>query len=146
MVSSSNLPRHGDPIIQETPDSLGGNKLIASPQFQEFLDELGRLVNSSNQEPLSIEDLIQLITDNESTIKSSFSNLLNKINAINIDHIYINDAKISQIIAINNSLQNQIIDNGQLINVQNSLIEQQSVQLSKVNERVNDLEQLINVN
>jgi hypothetical protein len=45
---AANNPRHGDPIIEAAADLLGSKKLIASHQFQEFLDDLGDMVTNDN--------------------------------------------------------------------------------------------------
>jgi len=43
---AANNPKHGDAIIRQSPDPLGGTKLIATQQFQRFLDELGDAANA----------------------------------------------------------------------------------------------------
>ena len=45
---AANNPKHGDAIIRAAPDALGGTKLIATRQFQQFLDQLGTAVDSSS--------------------------------------------------------------------------------------------------
>lgn len=55
----ANNPRHGDAIIKAVTDPIGGQKLIASNQFQAFLDTLGVVVNENVTENFS--DLEQLI-------------------------------------------------------------------------------------
>ena len=54
---AANNPRHGEAIIKVVTDATGGKKLIASDQFQAFLDQLGVVVNSNQ----AIGDLEQLI-------------------------------------------------------------------------------------
>lgn len=53
----ANNPRHGDEIIVNKKGSLGGEKLIASHQFQEFLDDLA----ADSDQVTDISDLVQLI-------------------------------------------------------------------------------------
>jgi hypothetical protein len=45
---ASNIPKHGDKIIERREDQLGGVKFVASFQFQRFLDEIGSLVQQSD--------------------------------------------------------------------------------------------------
>jgi len=47
---AANNPRHGDEIVRQSPDSLGGTKLIATRQFQQFLDQLGDTVNNEGSD------------------------------------------------------------------------------------------------
>ena len=47
---ASNIPKHGDAIIEVKTDGFGGKKLVASFQFQRFLDELGVVSNNSDSE------------------------------------------------------------------------------------------------
>jgi len=43
---AANNPTHGESIIKIVESTIGGKKLIATDQFQAFLDELGTLFNS----------------------------------------------------------------------------------------------------
>ena len=45
----SNLPKHGDNIIDRRKDATGREKLVASFQFQQFLDDLGAAESGSTQ-------------------------------------------------------------------------------------------------
>jgi hypothetical protein len=47
---AANNPKHGDAIVIQAPDSLGGTKLIATRPFQRFLDDLGVLDDSQNDD------------------------------------------------------------------------------------------------
>jgi len=81
---ASNRPKHGDAII-EVKESAFGKKLVASFQFQRFLDELGSDADGSDDESsqiiaslalkngalsakvsnqaLLVDDLVQLLSD-----------------------------------------------------------------------------------
>jgi hypothetical protein len=51
---AANNPKHGDPIVRESPDPLGGTKLIATRSFQRFLDDLGLIVNDQNDDAKNV--------------------------------------------------------------------------------------------
>ena len=51
---AANNPKHGDAIIRPAPDPLGGTKLIASRQFQQFLDQLGQTVDNESDDDVNV--------------------------------------------------------------------------------------------
>ena len=51
------IPRHGDEIIVKKQGRLGGERLIASRQFQSFLDDLA----GESDQLTEVSDLVQLI-------------------------------------------------------------------------------------
>ena len=46
--SMASIPKHGDSIIEQASSQLGGDKFIASFQFQKFLDDLGTLFDEQS--------------------------------------------------------------------------------------------------
>ena len=62
-------PRHGDEIIVSENGALGGSQLVASAQFQEFLDELGIITS----DPVSYTDLVQIVNIQTSQIDKLFT-------------------------------------------------------------------------
>lgn len=51
---AANNPKHGDAIVRVAPDALGGTKLVATRQFQQFLDQLGVAVDNENDNDINI--------------------------------------------------------------------------------------------
>lgn len=68
-MASSNLTKHGDDIIKRVPAPLGGEKLVASFQFQRFLDELGEIVLLSDDDSAqSIGGLLSSVSKNRAAV------------------------------------------------------------------------------
>lgn len=68
-MASSNLTKHGDEIIKRVKAPLGGEKLVASFQFQRFLDELGEIVLLSDDDnSQGVASLLTVVSKNRSLI------------------------------------------------------------------------------
>lgn len=66
----ANNPRHGDAIIKTVTDPIGGTKLIASNQFQAFLDTLGANIDSGdNESTVDIEQNIESLSLSASRLR-----------------------------------------------------------------------------
>jgi hypothetical protein len=48
-----NLPKHGDNIVDRRKDALGREKLVASFQFQQFLDDLSSAESGSSSQTIN---------------------------------------------------------------------------------------------
>lgn len=115
MASTSNIPKHGDPIIEERTDSLGAKKLSASRQFQQFLDQLGGLFDQTST---SSDDVIQLLSSNvgEIGILKAENARLSKINACNSQSLANMEAILGRIISEGRIMNKRIDEVEQLIN------------------------------
>ena len=144
--STSNIPRHGDNIISTGKDSLGGTKLFASPQFQRFLDELGRLFNDTGGGQ-NIEDITQELNASDATFSSKITQLRSAIeNLVNSEQdILVNQANIGQILAKNRDLTKIVDANGQSLAILEHNLTVVVTELRATNLRVEELEQLIHV-
>lgn len=60
----ANNPKHGDEIIVSQKSALGGTKLVAGRQFQEFLDDIGN-------NPVSTADIIQQLAILDGQVNTS---------------------------------------------------------------------------
>lgn len=67
-MTASNIPRHGEGIIEAIPSVLGEIRYVASFQFQQFLDSLGGAQDSSTVNTQDIDQLLQ-ITNSKSNGK-----------------------------------------------------------------------------
>ena len=47
---TANNPTHGEAIIKVVESTIAGKKLIATDQFQAFLDDLAKLLNTASSE------------------------------------------------------------------------------------------------
>lgn len=144
-MSSSNLPRHGDDLIKRVDSGIGTSKLIARPQFQQFLDELGALLDNTDTD---ISDLVQLFESQDANFQSKFSDILSQLKELQEaeQQAYSNESNLSSLLSTINGLKKTIESNNQLIHEQNATIDTLRTQSSKMNERIDSLEQLINVN
>ncbi len=143
-MPSSNLPRHGDSIIDRVNTTLG-EKLIANRQFQEFLDELGTLVDST---PTDINDVFQLVESNSAEFSSQIANILDRFEKISFpeQEIYVNQSTIDSMMSVVQKSIKSIESNNQLILAQNAAIDTLDSRYSKILKKVEDLEQEINGN
>lgn len=104
----ANNPRHGDEIIIEKPGNLGGKRLIASRQFQEFLDDLA----SDSSQITDVSDLVQIIatlSDQNQQLQSEIIRTNKMVNA-NSQRVAIMQSQIdgqqSKLIALSKKLNN----------------------------------------
>lgn len=144
MVRSSNLTRHGDEIIEQVTDATGRTKFVAKKQFQQFLDEVGTVVNVINVEG-GTTTVVQQLTSEGSFIPQLLvenSKLKKDINAL-LQILNENDSQQSAGISQLSSLKKSNSDNKQLIAEQKAIIDTLTGQLSKMDKRINNLEQLI---
>jgi len=75
-------PRHGDEIIVKKKGSLGGERLIASREFQAFLDDLA----GESDQLTGVSDLAQLIavaSDQNQQLHSELVRSNKRVNANN---------------------------------------------------------------
>lgn len=142
-MSSSNLPRHGDAIIEQKEGALGRRSLVARPQFQQFLDELGTLLDNPD---IDLSDITQIISS--ANYGSRIASLGSKVNKLKDSEqvTFINDALISRLRADNATLRRTIAINDQEINVLRSAVTSTQSAVKELRRRINDLEQSINVN
>ena len=108
-------PRHGDEIIVKKKGSLGGERLIASREFQAFLDDLA----GESDQLVDVTDLVQLI-------------------AIASDQ---NQQLHSEIVRTNKIINSNI----QLIATMQSEIQGLQSNLVTLSKKLNNVEQLANV-
>lgn len=175
MARSSNLTRHGDEIVEKIVDATGRSRLVAKRQFQQFLDEVGGIVNDANNQTVDLSDLLQLATSDSARIDSDLSSLSKKVLSLlsTVQEIYVNSADLSIVKAENIALRKELASTLQILSVNDStlaangmkisllnksdksnkqLISQQNAQIdtlnaiySKMNKRITNLEQLIHV-
>lgn len=136
----ANNPRHGDAIIKMVPDGLGGNKFIASRQFQQFLDDLGADQITASTDG---DDDLQLINAGQDAINSKISSLQSSITYL--DDKAQESQSNSAMIADNRDLRLLVNDSVELINITNSQLMHYQAISSKMNKRLDELEQLLNV-
>jgi hypothetical protein len=73
---ASNIPKHGEPIIEKKAGQLCGDKFIASFQFQRFLDELGALFDvQSDGESQEVFSLSVQLGANSAKIAATISQM-----------------------------------------------------------------------
>lgn len=89
-MAESNQPRHGEPIIKVVSSAIGDKKLVASFQFQRFLDELGELLVLTNtDEGQLIFSLVTRINGQDSALAvtaSELSDLINWVSALDTEN------------------------------------------------------------
>lgn len=66
---ANNNPRHGDEIITQKNSAQGGSRQVASPQFQQFLDDLGLITANT----VSYTDLVQIVNIQTAQIDKLFT-------------------------------------------------------------------------
>ena len=73
---ANNVPKHGDPIIEQQESSLGGVKFVASRQFQQFLDDLSSLsIDVDDDEEQDVVSISVQIGKNSATIRATLTQL-----------------------------------------------------------------------
>lgn len=114
---AANNPSHGDAIIKAVEDQFGSKKLIATDQFQAFLDELGTLFN--NLTSATSEDALQLLTQNNTDTLSAINVLQAKIKPISDSLQLIEDimGQIGQIQAESSRMNKRLLELEQLAHV-----------------------------
>lgn len=112
---AANNPRHGDAIIEPRRDALGNTKLVATIQFQRYLDELATL---------ALEDIES--TDADQIIAATNAAFRAKLNALS-----------TALLQLPNAIQDIQSNQGLVRRLQAQIREQQK--------QISDLEQLIHV-
>jgi cell division septum initiation protein DivIVA len=111
----SNQPRHGDEIIVPKKSALGGDKLIASRQFQEFLDDLA----TESAEFTDVSDIVQIastLSDKNQELQAELTRT-NKVLASNSQQIAIMQSAIDNLTSAFNSMGKQLNNVEQTANV-----------------------------
>lgn len=104
----ANNPRHGDEIIIKKRGRLGDDRLIASRQFQEFLDDLA----NDSSEITDVSDLVQIIATISDQNQQLFSELIqtNKIVSANSQQLAILQSEVhnlqSNVILLSRTINN----------------------------------------
>lgn len=120
-MASSSVPKHGDKIIVENPSALGEPKMVATPQFQRFLDEIGSLLDATGFDFRDAEQLFAVNDGRISALKTSFQNINKKFLEITSE-------------------------NTQLIAKQETEIQTLRANSRRMESMINDIEQLAHVN
>lgn len=113
----ANNPSHGDPIVKAVEDQFGSKKLVATDQFQAFLDELGILFDTLTS--TTSGDALQILMQNDADTLSSINNLQAKIKPLSDSFQLIEDiaAQIGQIKAESSRMNKTILELEQLAHV-----------------------------
>jgi len=147
MVRSSNLTRHGDEIIERVKDATGQVRFVAKRQFQQFLDEVGDVINiiNINDGTTITSDSTQQNAATDATIHSRFSDLLNKTSLLKeqAQEIQVNGSNISTLIAENSRLKKQLNGVQQGISDTDSLLGTLKAQNGQLVNLINNNNQLI---
>lgn len=137
---SANNPKHGDKIIERQENAVGGEKLVASKQFQRFLDELAALAN------LDTDDLQQLLEGISAAFQSKLSTLQASISTLfDIGQdVHVNNSEIRQLKADNVRLSKIVEENAQELAVLQSAMNSILASSKDMKSTIADMEQLIN--
>ena len=142
-----NNPRHGDAIIEQRLDALGNKKLVASIQFQRYLDELATLALEAD-EGTDSTDTDQIIAATNASFRAKLTVLstvlLQLPNAI--QEIQSNEALTRRLQAQSRDQEKQLSNTVQEIQSNQALIKRLQSQIRDQQKQISDLEQLIHVN
>ncbi len=142
-MGSSNVPKHGESIIDQQQSALGASKLVANKQFQRFLDELGTLFD---QAAISNADIIQLLAGDSATFESRLSFLRSMVIDLGnaSQEIYANKTTIDKLTSENRRLNKIIEENSQSLAGVDSALANILQSGRAMNRRIDELEQLLN--
>ena len=142
-MNSSNLPRHGDEIIEQKVSALGTTTLIAKRQFQQFLDELGTLLDNQD---INLSDITQIVESLNYGSRITRLSSAVKILSDSSQLVMVNNSLISRLRADNATLRKSAESNKQELESLQSVLSSTKSAISKLTRKVNDLEQVSNVN
>jgi len=108
-------PRHGDEIIVKKKAALGGERLIASREFQAFLDDLA----GESDQLTDVSDLVQLIAVISDQNQQLYSEIVrtNKIVKANSQELAIMQTELNNLRSGFSVLGKQLNNVEQLANV-----------------------------
>lgn len=141
-MPSTNLPKHGDSIIEQVRDPLTGSvRYVAKRQFQQFLDDLS---NISESEPTDLDDLQNQVAGTDAMVRSDIAKLIK--NVTNVANMVAGladvDSMVRRTMAENTRLRKEVYNQKQLIVDNDAIIQRQQHEINRLQRRLNDLEQL----
>ena len=145
MSSESTVPRHGDPIVRQTTNAFGETEFPATSQFQRFIDELSTLVDMLDS--VLLDELLQAVHADKSQFTSNISKLFALTSELDdrTNEIY---AMKSLLEAIRINVDGVFVlasETSQQVEEIRAIAAKSSAGLMNAQNKIDDLEQMINV-